>query len=147
MNMNKKIFALEIKATLSALWIFVLLNIIFRDIHELFRPGMLEEMISGIVNGTQVTDGTLLLGGIMLQIPIGMVFLSRTLRYAMNRWANILAGAITIIFVIINNLSPDLDDTLFAAAEVVALSLIIWYAWKWANPELQPNQQIEEAYA
>ncbi len=147
MNSNEKIISIEMKAKLSALWIFVLLNIIFRDIHELFRPGMLEEMMTGIVNGNQVSDVVLLAGGIMLQLPIIMVFLSRALRYNVNRWANILASIATIAIVFINNTTPDLDDMLFGVVEVAALSLIIWYAWKWQSPETQPNRANLEEYA
>ena len=91
---NQKTIGIEIKALLSTLWIFFLLNIIFRDIHEFFRPGLIEEMMTGIFNGTQVTNGMLLVGGIMIEIPISMVLLSRVLKYRLNRWANIIAGAI-----------------------------------------------------
>ena len=59
---NRKTIGTDIKAVLSTLWMFVLLNIIFRDIHDLFRPGFLEEMMTGSVNGTEVTEEALLLG-------------------------------------------------------------------------------------
>ena len=129
---HKKTIGIDIKALLSTLWIFFLLNAIFRDIHDLFRPGLLEEMMTGIVNGTQVTDRLLLVGGIMVEIPIAMVLLSRVLKYRLNRWANIIVGAITIAFVIGNG-AKDLDDTFFAAVEVLSLSLIVWCAWKWGQ--------------
>ena len=85
---------------------------IFRDIHEFFRPELLEEIMTGIINGTQVTDEMLLVGSIMVEIPISMVLLSRVLKYQLNRWANMIAGAITIVFVI--GIGPkDLDDMFF----------------------------------
>ncbi len=127
---NQKTVGMDIKALLSTLWIIVLFNIIFRDFHDLFRPGLLQEMMTGIVNGTQVTDEMLLVGGIMMEIPISMVLLSRVLQYKLNRWANIIVGAISTAFVI-NTGAKDLDDIFFATIEVVSLSLIIWYAWKW----------------
>jgi len=134
MNSNRKTTGMDMKAKLSTLWIFVLFNVIFRDIHELFRPGLLEEMMTGTVNGVQMTEGLLLVAGIMLEIPIAMVLLSRVLKYRVNRWANIIAGAITIPLVI--GIGPkDLDDMFFATIEVMALSLIIWYAWKWPKLE------------
>jgi hypothetical protein len=130
MDTNQKLITMEMKAKLSTLWIFILLNVIFRDIHELFRPGLLEEMMTGTVNGVQVTEGTLLVGGIMLEILIAMVILSWVLPYRVNRWANIIVGAIAIPLVI--GIGPkDLDNMFFATIEVVALLLIIWYAWKW----------------
>ena len=127
---HKKIVETDIKALLSTLWIFVLFNMIFRDIHEFFRPGLLEEIITGVVNGTQVTEEVMLIGAIMVEIPIVMVFLSRILDYRINRWANIIIGAITIALVIGMG-QKDLDDLFFATVEVISLSVIVWLAWKW----------------
>ena len=79
MDANQALVTTNRKATLSAAWIFMLLNVIFRDLHELFRPGMLAEMMTGTVNGIGMTEQTLLLAGIALEIPIGMVILSRVL--------------------------------------------------------------------
>jgi hypothetical protein len=135
MDTNQKITTLDRKAKLSTLWIFFLLNVIFRDLHELFRPGFLEEMMTGIVNGVPVTEQTLLLGGILMEIPIAMVLLSRVLEYRANRLANIVAAGVLSIAFIFGNGPKDLDDIWFLAIEVVTLLLIIWYAWKW------PKQQ------
>lgn len=130
---NHKTIGMDIKALLSTLWIFVLFNMIFRDLHEFGRPGFLEEIMTGIVNGVQITEGLMLLGGIMAEIPISMVLLSRVLKYKMNRWANIIAGAITIAIVIQNG-AADLDDMFFATIEIVSVSFIVWCAWKWRKP-------------
>jgi hypothetical protein len=134
MNSIKKTPGLDMKAKLSTLWIFVLLNVIFRDIHELFRPGFLAEMMTGTVNGNPMTEGFLLLAGIMLEIQIAMVILSRMLKYRINRWANIIAGLISMASIIVVGVN-DLDDIFFAGVEIVALVLIVWFAWKWVNPE------------
>ena len=123
------------RALLSTLWIFVLLNIIFRDIHEFFRLGLLEEMMTGIVNGNQVTEQVMLIGAFMVEIPILMVLLSRILNYRINRWANIIIGAVTIALVIGMG-QKDLDDIFFATVEVIALSAIIWLAVKWRRQKL-----------
>lgn len=122
------------KSVLSTAWIFVLLNVIFRDLHELFRPGMLEEMLSGTVNGVTVTDQVLLLGGVMLQLPLAMVLLSRVLPDRASRWANVVAALAAIAIVLVPTLvtsTPDPDDWLFAAAEFVGLVFIIGHAWTW----------------
>ncbi len=131
---HKKIVAIDMKGKLSTLWIFFLLNLIFRDIHDLFRPGLLEQMMTGVVNGTQVTDELLLLGGIMVEIPISMVLLSRLLNYRLNRWANIIAGSITLTSIIANK-PIDLDDVFFTTIEIIALGAIVWLAWQWRKQE------------
>ncbi len=41
MNTNSNSTGMDMKALLSTLWIFVLFNIAFRDIHEFFRVGLL----------------------------------------------------------------------------------------------------------
>jgi hypothetical protein len=61
MNSNKKTTGIDMKALLSTSWIFVLLNVIFRDIHELFRPELLKEMMAGTVNGVHITEELVLL--------------------------------------------------------------------------------------
>ena len=66
LGLGRRFNSAEFKAVLSALWIFFLLNMLFRDIHELFRPGLLEEMMTGIVNGTHITDQALLGASIAL---------------------------------------------------------------------------------
>jgi hypothetical protein len=98
--------------------------------------------MTGTVNGVQMTEGFLLLGGMMLEIPIAMVLLSRVLPYRANRWANIIAGPIAIALVVVGAPS-DLDDMFFAIIEVVSLLLIVWYAWKWPSPELSPNNGLQ----
>lgn len=135
MNTNQTLAIMDMQAKLSTLWIFVALNVLFRDIHEFFRPGLLAEITAGIVNGVQITDSVLLVAGISLQISLAMIPLSRFLAHRPNRWANVIAGIITIGFIITNG-PKDLDDLFFAGVEITALALIIWLAWKW--PESQP---------
>ena len=124
----------DTKATLSTLWIFLLFNITFHHLHDFFRPGLLEEMMTGIVDGNQVTDELILVGSIMMEIPIAMVLLSRILNYRVNRWLNIIAGTIAISLIIGTGVK-DLDDIFFAIIEVVSVSIIIWTAWKWSKKE------------
>nr|WP_250886481.1 DUF6326 family protein [Bacillus sp. SM2101] len=135
---EKKVIDLDRKTTLSALWIFVLLNVIFRDIHELFRPGLLQEMMMGNVNGTIITEELLLVFGILLEIPIAMVILSRILQHRINRLINIIASFITMIMLIIFGGINDLDDIFFLIMEIIALIAIIWCAWRW--PSSSPSK-------
>ena len=134
MNSNKKSNGMDRKALLSTLWIFVLLNIIFRDLHEFISPGFLEEAITGYVDGMQITERLVFIGAIIVEIPIAMVLLSRVLKYRVNRWVNIIAAAITIV-VVFSSVPTVPADIFFDAIEVVALSLIIWYAWKWPKQD------------
>ncbi|MBT3275415.1 MAG: hypothetical protein HN368_19830 [Spirochaetales bacterium] len=122
------------RTVLSTLWIFVLLNIFAKDIHEFGRPGMLEQIGSGIVDGVVITEALMLLGGIMMAIPIFMVLLSQILNYSVNKWANVVVGVLTIGIQIVNNLNPDLDNVFFMVVEILALIAVIGIAIRW-KPE------------
>lgn len=128
---------------LSTLWIFVILNIFARDIHELGRPGMLEQVMSGVVDGVVITEGLMLLGGIMFEVFIVMVVLSQVLKYKINRCVNMIMGLIAIGIVVMTNLSPDLDNIFFMIIEIIALVAIIMIAWRWqvetSATELSPS--------
>ncbi|MGJ3253115.1 MAG: DUF6326 family protein [Elainellaceae cyanobacterium] len=124
---------METKAKLSTLWIFVLLNMIFRDLHELAKPEYLEELMNG-----EVSEQILLLAGFIIEVPIAMVLLSRLLPYGANRWANIIAATVVLSLVLFYG-TTDLDDTFFLIVESAALSLVIWTAWRWRNPYLKQH--------
>ncbi len=130
MNTNIKAIGMDMNAKLSTLWIFVLFNMIFSEFHKLLQPGFLEEVMTGTISGVQMSQEVLLLGAMVLEIPIAMALLSRVLKYRVNRWANTIAGVITIAIVIFN-VSSDFDNIFFSTIGVVAMSIIVWYAWRW----------------
>ena len=120
MTKNPNINLLEMKTKLSTLWIVVLFNMLFRDIHEFARTGFLEEMLAMTSNGAQISEGLLLAAAIFLQIPIGMIFLTQVLNVKVNRWANLIAAIITIVMIAkiadweatLARLSPDLSKSI-----------------------------------
>lgn len=117
-------------ALLSTLWIFVLLNMVFRDFHQLGKKGFLEEMMSGVVNGVKITDELMLVGGILVEIPILMVLLSRILNNKANKWANIIAGLITLAVFATAIPAADIDDIFHMIIEVAAILWIFKISWK-----------------
>jgi len=135
MNTNKETTEkVDTKVLLSTLWIVVMINMAYADILGLFIPGALEEVAKTSVS-TGTTIPQLMLGGaIMLEIPIAMILLSRVLKFKVNRWANIIAGLITIAYVIGGG-STTPHYIFIATIEVVCMLLIVGFAWKWRNPE------------
>ncbi len=116
---------------LSTLWIFIVVNFFARDIHELGRPGMLEQVMSGVVDGIVITDGLMLIGGIMFEIPILMILLSVMLRPTINRCVTIVGALMTLAIIAVNNMQPDLDNIFFMVIQIMALFAIIRIAWGW----------------
>lgn len=138
MNITNKTTEMNMKVKLSTLWIFVMFNMAFADIVGFMNPGTLKDIMTGSV-GFEITQELLLAFSVLLEIPIAMIFLSRILKYKANRWANIIAAVITTLFVIGGG-STSLSYIFFATIEVLALSLIVWYAWKWPKSEELLNQ-------
>ena len=120
---------MDLKVKLSTLWIVVMFNMAFADILSFML-----EWTTGHTPEVQVSQGAMLAFAVLIEIPIAMILLSRVLKYRANRWANIIAAAITIVFVIGGG-STHLHYIFFAAVEVLCMLLIAWYAWKWPNPE------------
>ena len=133
-----KKYKIEPQTLLSTLWIFVLFNIIFRDLHQLGKPGFLEELMTGMVNGIKITDELALIGGILAEIPISMVLLSRILNDKANKWANLIAGTITLVVFATAAPYADMDDVFHMVIEVAAILWIFRIAWK--LPSLNKTQ-------
>jgi hypothetical protein len=118
----------DLRAWVSTLWIVVMFNMVYADVLTLFIPKFLQEILSGSTP-INITPGLMLAMAVILQIPIAMIFLSRVLKRRANRWANIVASVITIIWVVgMGSLTP--HYVFLAAAECVSLLAIIWLAWK-----------------
>ncbi len=125
------------KLKLSALWLFVLLNVIFRDIHQMTMKSHLEMLLTGYYNGMEVTDTIMLAGGIVLEIPIAMVLFSLLLKRKYNRWANFTAVLLTIGLFAVEPPS-DPDDWFFKIVEFIGFGAIIWTTWKWSASQDRP---------
>jgi threonine/homoserine/homoserine lactone efflux protein len=89
----------------------------------------------------ELTEGFLLFGSILMMIPISMVLLSRILKYRANRWANIISGTFMTAFLTVTLFVavPTMYYAFFSAIEIACTAVIVWYAWKWSNPEGRPT--------
>ncbi len=139
MNTNKNAAEMDgIKARFSTLWIFVVLNYLYCDVVSLMDPELLKQYMAGNVGGIHMTQGFLLSAAILMEISISMVLLSRVLEFGANRWANIIAGTITTAVqfsTLFFGSSPTSYYIFFSIIEIACTALIVWYAWKWRNPE------------
>ena len=121
------------RVLLSMLWVFTVLNFFARDIHELGRPGMLDQIMSGTIDGVRITEVLMLIGGLMIEIPILMALLSLLLPQFFNRWTNVGASLVTMIIIVANNLRPDLDNVFFMSIQLIALVAIVRIACRWRS--------------
>lgn len=117
------------KGLLSATWTFVVLNMLLRDVHELFRPGLLAEMMTGTVNGIAMTEGFLLGAAVAVELPVLMVLLPWVLSPHLYRRATFVVAPLVAAATLATAVG-DLDDAFFAAVEGAALAFAVWTVWK-----------------
>ena len=124
------------KTILSTLWIFVIANYIYCDILSNMDPEILKVIIhEGQFPGLPpITQKFLLIAGILMEIPIAMILLSRVLEYKANRIANIIAGSIMTI-VQIGSLfigTTSLHYIFFSVIEISCTAFIVLYSIRWS---------------
>ena len=123
------------KVILSTLWIFVTLNYLYCDVLSLMSADLLNALLTGEVAGLKMNQTTLLVSGIIMEISIAMVLLSRVLKYKANRISNIIAGIIKTL-IMIGTLfmgTPSYHYMFFATIEIGTTLFIVWYAWTWVQ--------------
>lgn len=135
-SIKKTAEKMDTKVLLSTLWIVVMINMLKADILSLNIPGALDEVAKTSVSIGASIPQLMLGGAIMMEISIVMIILSLILKYGVNRWVNIIASIITIAFVVGGGATYP-HYIFIAIIEVMCLLLIIWFAWKWRNPEGQ----------
>lgn len=120
-------------AKLSALWLFILLNILFRDIHQFVMPGFLQQIMTGHFNGMEITEELMLIGGLVVSVPIAMVPVSVLLTRRWVRPLTFLAALITTP-TMIPPAPIDLDDQYHLVLQLLAMAGILALAWRWREP-------------
>ena len=121
----------DVKTKLSALWVTHMLSTTYADVLRLYDPGEA---------AAQMIEEWLLVSAITMVIPIFMVFLSLTLKYKANRWANMSIGIFFIgydlLFLISSfSIASPAYEIFLGIVYVVFAALIVWHAWKWPKQE------------
>ena len=112
-------------------------NYLYADVLGLHDSAVLKEIMTGQVGSLDINQGFLLGAAILMETAIAMVLLSHILKYGANRWANMIVGVIHTLAVLSSMFvgSPSFYYMFFGIIEIVCTSVIVWYAWKWVNPE------------
>src|SRR6266571_7927976 len=117
----------DVRIILSASWIALMLTYLLGDVLRIyagdFKPGK--------IGGRPATQNLLLGIALLMTVPIAMVFLSLTLSYPLNRWANIIAAVVFLGFNLIG--LPTYSSAYDRYLIIVGVGfnvLTIWYAWQ-----------------
>ena len=130
---------IHVKLKLAALWTSMMFLYIYVDYLHLYMPGSIEDLMAGRVWEFDVSQAFLLGGLASVTIPALMIFLSVALPAKVNRWTNIIVATVYIPYTLFNLAGEAWMHMVFGAVvEVVLLSLIIRYAWKWPRQGSEP---------
>ena len=132
------------KEILSILWIFVTVNYIFCDVFTLMYSEELKQILSGTVGTVIINQRFLLKFAIIMEIPMSMIFLSRFLKFRINRPLNIVAGLVltTIQAGSLFVGTPTMHYLFFSIIEIATTIAIVWFAWKWNYADNKSNNLI-----
>jgi len=118
----------DVQIKLSALWVALMLTYLLGDVLRIFSG----DFKAGEIGGMQVTQAMWVGIAILMVIPIVMVFLSLTLNYPVNCWANIIVAIFFFGFNLIGLPTyPSAYDKFLIIVGLVFNALTVWHAWKW----------------
>jgi hypothetical protein len=123
----------KIKA--SVLWLIYEMALSAYTTVSILMPGVLGDIVNkGEMSGMPITPELLLAMAIVLLVPLVMAFVTFVLKDSMNRWLNIIVGAVFIVIELLEltdlATNPSAALTLIWLLKTAAPLLIIWYAWK-----------------
>ena len=125
-----------VRLKISSLWIAMLFLFAYGDIFGFFKPGQVQDVISGEVSGIKITQAFLMGASIYIAVASVMVFLSLVLRVAVSRWTNIVLPVLFIVSIAVSVIGETWVYFIFLSiAEIALLLLIIRYAWTWPSQE------------
>jgi hypothetical protein len=132
MNTNKEIArnVLDVRIILAVLWVAGMLSSLNGDTYRL----------SAATGPLGANPELLSVMAILLVGHIFMSVLTLTLKSPVSRWANriigIFYGLIILAFWILGFVSRSAGyEIVWSTGQLVCALLVVWYAWKWTNPE------------
>jgi len=101
----------------------------------ILMPGVLADIVNnGTMSGLELTPEVLLLMAVLLLVPLVMSFVALVLKDSMNRWLNIIVGAVFFVLELLElsdlAANPSAAMGLIWVWKTVVPLLIVWYAWK-----------------
>lgn len=130
---------ISVRAKLAAAWTSVMFLYAYVDIIAFFKPGVVDDILVGVVWEFDVSQTLLTVFVALMAIPILMVVLSMTLPARANRVTNLVVASVQIPYAAFNVVGESWTYFygLGVALEVIVLALILRYAWTW--PRTAPS--------
>jgi hypothetical protein len=120
----------DVRITLSGLWVAVMLTYFLGDVLRIFAG----HIVAGEIQGKPVGQGLWVLIAAIMLVPIIMLVLSLTLPYPAIRWVTLVAAVFSVLFNLAGLPYEGAYDNFLIGVSIVFCGLIFWYAWTWPVP-------------
>ncbi|SOC46583.1 hypothetical protein SAMN05660748_0324 [Blastococcus aggregatus] len=127
---------LPVQAKLAAAWASFMFLYIYVDYLHLYKPGSIDEIVSGVVHEFDTGPTFVALALTLMAVPILMIVLSAALAARVNRATNLVVAALYIPVSMYNvageeSWSYSYFYGLSIGLEVLLLAFVLRAAWMW----------------
>ena len=133
---------MPVQATLAAAWTSFMFLYLYVDYLGLYKPGVVDDILAGIVHDFEIGPTFVALALTALAIPILMIALSMTLPARVNRTINLVVATLFIPFSVYNAAGESWTYSYFyglsIGLEVLLLAFILRSAWTWPRRTASP---------
>lgn len=133
---------IPVQAKLAAAWTTFMFLYIYVDFFNLYKPGVVEGILNGLVWRFDVSSTLLTIMLASVAIPALMVMLSMTLPARVNRATNLVVATLYIPYSMFNAAGASWEWAFFyglsIGLEVLLLTFILRSAWTWPRTPAVP---------
>ena len=105
---------------------------IYTDFYKLYMPEKIQAIMTGTIDGIEVTQMSLLLIAVVTIIPACMIYLSLILNNKVNRMLNIILGIFHVLIGVVNIIGAKWHFYIFYGVLLIIVAiLIVLNSWKW----------------
>ena len=133
---------MPVQAKLAAAWTSLMFLYIYVDYFHLYKPGVIDDILAGVVHEFDTGPTFVALGLTLMAIPSLMIVLSTTLPARVNRTINLVVATLYIPVSIYNADGESWTYVYFyglsIGLEVLLLAFILRAAWTWPRRTASP---------
>jgi hypothetical protein len=120
----------DVRITLSGLWVALMLTYLLGDVLRIFAG----DFVPGKMGDVEPTQLMWMAAALLMLIPIIMVVLSLTVTYPAIRWITIIAAVILFAVNIVGLPTyPSAYDKFLIVVGLIFNAVTIWTAWRWVS--------------
>lgn len=134
---------MPVQVKLAAAWTSFMFLYVYVDILAFYKPGVVDDILVGVVWEFDITQTWAASALILLAIPIFMVVLSTTLPARANRITNLIVASVQVPFAAFNAMGEVGKPWMYfyvlgVALELIVLVFILRSAWTWPRRTASP---------